>query len=274
MLKDEKKRGDESDTRLRRDINALESKLANEQNETARQLEDSEKKVIHHSTQLSALRKELETCTLSHKDYKVDLMKRHQDELGGLLSTHQTEKTNLERELQNQRDARAEIEAEKVRAFEKCEEAERKAKDAQMHVDEMSAMLNQAKALVAANENLHKSLHAEIGKRKQLHNKLEDLKGRIRVYVRVRPLSKSEITMNCKESLIKEDKRTCVMHPDNERGETKSWEFDHCFSGDSNGNTQEDVFKDSKELITSAIDGFNVCIFCYGQTGSGKVSAV
>ena len=274
LLKDEKKRGDESDTRLRRDINALESKLANEQNETARQLEDSEKKVIHHSTQLSALRKELETCTLSHKDYKVDLVKRHQDELGGLLSTHQTDKTNLERELQNQRDARAEIEAEKVRAFEKCEEAERKAKDAQMHVDEMSAMLNQAKALVAANENLHKSLHAEIGKRKQLHNKLEDLKGRIRVYVRVRPLSKSEISMNCKESLIKEDKRTCVMHPDTERGETKSWEFDHCFSGDSNGNTQEDVFKDSKELITSAIDGFNVCIFCYGQTGSGKVSAV
>ena len=36
------------------------------------------------------------------------------------------------------------------------------------------------------------------------------------------------------------------------------------------GNTQEDVFKDTKHLIMSVIDGYNVCIFAYGQTGSGK----
>lgn len=30
------------------------------------------------------------------------------------------------------------------------------------------------------------------------------------------------------------------------------------------------VFQEVQALVTSCIDGFNVCIFAYGQTGSGK----
>ena len=30
------------------------------------------------------------------------------------------------------------------------------------------------------------------------------------------------------------------------------------------------VFDEVKSLVTSCIDGYNVCIFAYGQTGSGK----
>ncbi len=30
------------------------------------------------------------------------------------------------------------------------------------------------------------------------------------------------------------------------------------------------VYEDTHNLIQSAVDGFNVCIFAYGQTGSGK----
>ncbi len=43
--------------------------------------------------------------------------------------------------------------------------------------------------------------------------------------------------------------------------------------GGSEGNSQADIFKDTKHLIMSVIDGYNVCIFAYGQTGAGKDKA-
>lgn len=30
------------------------------------------------------------------------------------------------------------------------------------------------------------------------------------------------------------------------------------------------VFQDTKPIITSCVDGYNVCIIAYGQTGAGK----
>ena len=44
--------------------------------------------------------------------------------------------------------------------------------------------------------------------------------------------------------------------------------------GGSDGNAQSDVFRDTKHLMTSVIDGYNVCIFAYGQTGAGKVREI
>jgi hypothetical protein len=50
------------------------------------------------------------------------------------------------------------------------------------------------------------------------------------------------------------------------RGE-KEYEMDTVFNQKS---TQEEVFEDTKRLVESFMDGFNVCLFAYGQTGSGK----
>ena len=46
-----------------------------------------------------------------------------------------------------------------------------------------------------------------------------------------------------------------------------SFAFDRVF-GPSSQN--EDIFAEISQLVQSALDGYNVCIFCYGQTGSGK----
>ena len=42
---------------------------------------------------------------------------------------------------------------------------------------------------------------------------------------------------------------------------------DHIFS---EGITQVEVFNEVSQLVQTALDGRNVCVFAYGQTGSGK----
>ena len=104
-------------------------------------------------------------------------------------------------------------------------------------------------------------------KRKILLNELEDLKGKVRVYCRIRPLTQSERADPAKAqsccSIIDEVSLTVGT----QRNRVKEYSFDAVFGEFS---TQEDVFEDTKRLIQSAIDGFNVSIFAYGQTGSGK----
>ena len=45
----------------------------------------------------------------------------------------------------------------------------------------------------------------------------------------------------------------------------KTFDFDQVFGG-KDGNTQTDVFRDTKHLIMSVIDGYNVCIFACKST--------
>jgi predicted dithiol-disulfide oxidoreductase (DUF899 family) len=42
---------------------------------------------------------------------------------------------------------------------------------------------------------------------------------------------------------------------------SKEYVFDACFDSKT---SQEEIFEDTKMLIQSAIDGYNVCIFAYG----------
>merc|ERR1711871_750353 len=51
-----------------------------------------------------------------------------------------------------------------------------------------------------------------------------------------------------------------------DRGE-KEFTFDQVFTAQSK---QEEVFEDTRMLVESCLDGYNVCLFAYGQTGSGK----
>lgn len=116
------------------------------------------------------------------------------------------------------------------------------------------------------NAKLRRDYLHEQNLRRKYHNEIEDLKGAIRVYSRTRPLSQSEKDKNCTEVTAFPDEFTITCR-DDDKGTNKKYEFDKCFGPQS---TQEEVFDDTKRLIQSAIDGYNVCIFAYGQTGSGK----
>eukprot|EP01067_Filipodium_phascolosomae_P000191 Filipodium_phascolosomae@DN1156_c0_g1_i2.p1 len=97
---------------------------------------------------------------------------------------------------------------------------------------------------------------------------MEDMKGKIRVYCRVRPMAKYEMENGSSPCVDVNDEFTLTV--DTAKG-PKQFLYDRCFSAESK---QEEVFEDTRRLVQSAIDGFNVCIFAYGQTGSGKTFTI
>mmetsp|Transcript_33661 Transcript_33661/g.66197 ORF Transcript_33661/g.66197 Transcript_33661/m.66197 type:complete len:1170 (+) Transcript_33661:123-3632(+) len=96
-------------------------------------------------------------------------------------------------------------------------------------------------------------------RRKKLHNMVEDLKGSIRVYCRIRPLSKKEEGQG--DTMITNAVDAMTLEVSDQR-----FGFDSVWTP----GTQEEVFDDSKDLVQSAVDGYNVTMFAYGQTGAGK----
>jgi hypothetical protein len=123
---------------------------------------------------------------------------------------------------------------------------------------------NALKVKTAEYDLLSEQFKKETALRKKYKNELEDLKGAIRVYARCRPMAKYEIEKGCKTVVVVKDETSMKLITT--RGE-KEFEFDAVFSDQS---TQDAVFEDTKRLVESCIDGFNVCLFAYGQTGSGK----
>merc|ERR1712156_668004 len=114
--------------------------------------------------------------------------------------------------------------------------------------------------------------------RRVLFNTIQELKGNIRVFCRIRPLIGQEIEKNdgeIKHITVGSDKSLDIYKPQdspNSSGGTKSdqhfnFDFDRVFGHQS---TQEEEFDEVSQLVQSAIDGYNVCIFAYGQPGSGK----
>uniref|UniRef100_A0A7N0UG66 Kinesin-like calmodulin-binding protein n=1 Tax=Kalanchoe fedtschenkoi TaxID=63787 RepID=A0A7N0UG66_KALFE len=132
--------------------------------------------------------------------------------------------------------------------------------------EQTAAILKMQGNQLAELERLYKE---EQVLRKRYFNTIEDMKGKIRVYCRLRPINEKEIAENDKAVLSSTDEFT-VEHPWRDE-KSKQHIYDRVFNGDS---TQEDVFEDTRYLVQSAIDGFNVCIFAYGQTGSGKTFTI
>ncbi|CAN0101324.1 unnamed protein product [Laminaria digitata] len=93
---------------------------------------------------------------------------------------------------------------------------------------------------------------------------MEDMKGKIRVYARCRPFAQYELDQDCKRAVRFLDEATVEV--EGHHG-AKQFVFDSVFSEDQG---QAAIFQDTRNLVQSALDGFNVCVFAYGQTGSGK----
>ncbi|ROL52865.1 Kinesin-like protein KIFC3 [Anabarilius grahami] len=119
----------------------------------------------------------------------------------------------------------------------------------------------------SANQELLRKYKREMNLRKKCHNELVRLKGNIRVLCRVRPVCAGETDAADTKNLVTFDPDDDAVLYLSNKGKLMTFELDKVFPTQA---TQEEVFQEVQSLVTSCIDGFNVCIFAYGQTGSGK----
>ncbi|XP_075642220.1 kinesin-like protein KIN-14I isoform X2 [Castanea sativa] len=108
--------------------------------------------------------------------------------------------------------------------------------------------------------------HRVLEENRKLYNQVQDLKGSIRVYCRVRPFLSGQSNHFSAVDHIEEEIITMNTPSRHGKGQ-RSFSFNKVFGPSA---SQAEVFSDMQPLIRSVLDGYNVCIFAYGQTGSGK----
>jgi len=172
----------------------------------------------------------------------------------------ETEKGELEGELKEAKETIKDMKK-KVASMGTMGEELEKLRERSAEADEMERQLKVNAAEVAELEQKYKD---EQALRKKYWNMMEDMKGKIRVYARCRPMAKYELERGCQQAVRFVDETTIEI---NSAHGPKQFVYDAVFSP---ANTQEDVFEDTKNLMQSCLDGYNVCLFAYGQTGSGK----
>lgn len=177
----------------------------------------------------------------------------------------------LETALAEQKSRVEELEAELENlngnlARESAENQERAAR-----IAELEAELAATQATV---EDLHAKRRADEKFRRDLHNELQELKGNIRVFARIRPVlpSDGEVEVDHLDFTGEDDNRALVLNEaqtkfDGTRIRPHHFKFDKVFGPEAQ---QADVFEEIAHLVQSSLDGYAVSIFAYGQTGSGK----
>ncbi|XP_021595030.1 kinesin-like protein KIN-14T isoform X2 [Manihot esculenta] len=100
--------------------------------------------------------------------------------------------------------------------------------------------------------------------RRQLLNRFLDLKGNIRVFCRIRPITMAENFGRLRPAVAADSSTVLLKLADNK---SKNYSFDRVFHP---GSSQDEVFSEVEPVIKSVLDGYNACIFAYGQTGTGK----
>uniref|UniRef100_A0A8C4T642 Kinesin-like protein KIF16B n=1 Tax=Erpetoichthys calabaricus TaxID=27687 RepID=A0A8C4T642_ERPCA len=105
----------------------------------------------------------------------------------------------------------------------------------------------------------------------------------VKVAVRLRPMNRREKDLEAKCIIYMDGNKTSItnikipegMSGDSARERTKTFTYDFSYDSTdckhSSYVSQEKVFNDlGTDVLKSAFEGYNACVFAYGQTGSGK----
>lgn len=178
-----------------------------------------------------------------------------------------TEKYNdLKNLLADREKENAELKESIAKRREETEEIKNRRKSLQDYIDKTENDLKEINEILTKEETI----------RRTLHNELQELRGNIRVYCRIRPPllpHEDPDTSHVKVNDFDDDNGIQTMEITKAKSTTglsnvaQKFKFDKIFEQQESNN---EVFKEVGQLVQSSLDGYNVCIFAYGQTGSGK----
>ena len=133
---------------------------------------------------------------------------------------------------------------------------------------EMEELRKAVKEKDTALQRLGDRLSAADQNRRKIHNQLVELRGNIRVVVRVRPFLESDPREELPFQFDPLDHtRIAALGLSNEQTSAMVFSFDRVFAQSAG---QNQIFEEVQGLIQSCLDGYRVCLLSYGQTGSGK----
>lgn len=250
---------------MRRLRKELEDEIENEKIQRIQALQQA-------STQ-GALDEQRRKLDVESKEHEIKMAKAESDLVKSDLEREKTLNADLQNSLLAAAASAATMESARQALQAKIEYLESDSKTQSEAYAEMERRMREA--IDEAADAMHK-LRKEETLRRKLHNQVQELKGNIRVFCRVRPMlnadgqtEQAKITIpeddECKDIEVKGIEEKSSLGTDVTK--TYPFSFDRVFDSTSS-NSQ--IFEEISQLIQSALDGYNVCIFAYGQTGSGK----
>ncbi|KNC96104.1 uncharacterized protein SPPG_08493 [Spizellomyces punctatus DAOM BR117] len=213
---------------------------------------------------------------IEEREGEIGRLKKVQEGLDGELRIAKEENITLRSTISTQSALSVSLESECRANKLLLEQTESTLRDRETRIQTIEQQLDASRAAVQA---LEAKVREEETVRRRLHNTIQELKGNIRVFCRVRPPLDAEKSEKPDEvlshiSFAEGDEQVIELRQAVESAsgqktveKTYPFSFDRVFPPTT---TQPQVFEEISQLVQSALDGYNVCIFAYGQTGSGK----
>jgi kinesin family protein C1 len=252
------------------------AKLEDERNRRLREVQELESKITSESQNVG--------LELQRKELELQNLRGELENVKGDVDREQTLKNNAQDEIAQMKEVLKKTGVESSSTIQSLENTVASLR-ARIHFlesgskaqsDSFAEMESRLQDAVKSAEVAKQKLIKEETLRRSLFNQVQELKGNIRVMCRVRPSSNGNENDTAKitiPDLDKESKELAILGKEEKSSlgtitrKNHSFTFDRVFGPESKN---QEVFEEISQLVQSALDGYNVCIFCYGQTGSGK----
>ncbi|CAE7938708.1 KIN14F [Symbiodinium sp. KB8] len=140
-------------------------------------------------------------------------------------------------------------------------EVQQKADD---RVAQLERKLAQKEIAVASLEHEKRALRSEV---RTLQNLVQELRGSIRVFCRIRPPKQPAGSLAGAATEAQGARSISLRKPAGAGDKRQDFSFDRVFSQLAG---QRDLYEEVEPLIPGVLQGIHVCILAYGQTGAGK----